>query len=133
MTLGLTLTLVLATPLKIGPLFDKRKHPKRMNFTCIFSGFPSCNPCWLDENKNRGRLKDLENSFQLSSVQIPVPSGQNGGQMPSPIVRFVCQSLQSSLIKLVYKHANTCFVTFYLYDDAVFTRLEQLQKLLRMT
>ena len=45
-------------------------------------------------------------------VQIPAPSGQNGVQMPYPIVGFVgqmpllksnCRKLQSSLIRLVFR------------------------------
>ena len=44
-----------------------------------------------------------------------------------PFVEFVCQMLLSSLLKLVYKHVNTRFVA-PLYDDAVFSRLELLQK-----
>ena len=57
-------------------------------------------------------------TFEDWIVQIPAPSGQNGVPMPHLIVGFVCQMpllknngrwLLSSLIKLVYKHANTCF------------------------
>ena len=61
-------------------------------------------------------------NFEDWIVQIPAPSGQNGVQMPYPIVGFVCQTLLKSNrrrlllseIKLLYKHANTCFVTLYM-------------------
>ena len=64
-------------------------------------------------------------------VQIPAPYGQTGVQMPYLIVGFVCQMpllknnrrrLLSSLIKLVYVFRDP------LYDGAIFTRLELLQK-----
>ena len=62
-------------------------------------------------------------TFEDWIVQIPTRSGQNGVQMPYPIVGFVgqmllfknnCSLLLSSLIGLVYKHANKCFVTLYM-------------------
>ena len=55
-------------------------------------------------------------------VQIPAPSHQNDVEMPYTIVAFLGQTplwknnhcwFLPSLIKLVYKPANTCFVTLY--------------------
>ena len=70
-------------------------------------------------------------TFEDWIVQIPAPYGQNGVQMPYLIVGFVCQMpllknnrlrLLSSLTRLVYMFRDP------LYDGAVFTRLELLQK-----
>ena len=71
-------------------------------------------------------------SFEDWIVQIPTRSGQNGVQMPYPIVGFVgqmllfknnCSRLLSSLIGLVYKHTNKCFVTLYMGERFFFVCL----------
>ena len=56
--------------------------------------------------------------------------------MPYPIVGFVCHTLirnnrrrhLSSVRKLVYKHANTCFVTLYMMMPFLSDKLHVLQK-----
>ena len=75
-------------------------------------------------------IPPLPNPEDWTEDKIPTPSGQNGFQMLYLIVGFVCQMpllknnhcrLLSSLIKLVYKHAN--MFRDPLYDGAIFTDL----------
>ena len=79
-------------------------------------------------------------TFEDWIVQIPAPSGQTNVQMPDPIVGFVYQMppppkknrrrLLSSVIKLGYKHANTCLVTLYMMMP--FTKTTLILKLWRI-
>ena len=64
-------------------------------------------------------------------MQISAPSGENSVQMPHPTVGFVCQMplLRNNRRRLL-SFLITCqhMSRDPLYDDAVFTRLDLLQK-----
>ena len=69
-----------------------------------------------------GKVRAFER-LKIGCFQIPVPWGQNSVLMPFLIDGFFCQMsllknnrrlLLSSLIKCVYKHANTCLVIQYM-------------------